>query len=306
MKRAVLIFFLVIILNITLLSEQFPSLKDVKVNSNIKGFVWVNPGKFQMGSLYSEWLESNKSRPDENQKHDEFLHHVEISHGFWMQKHEVTQKQYRELMGYLPKQMSGKEDDQLPIVDISHEEAAYFCGLLNKMNPDIIINGVKYVYRLPTEAEWEYCCRAGTGVYRAKNITQQAWCKENSERVLKPVMQKKPNEWGIYDMLGNAGEWCYDWYGEYLSRPVVDPVGVTDLLEKSKFLDEKLWPAAKIADIPVDLLPQKVWRGGNCWFEGNSLSYSTRQSSVWISRSFLLGFRIVIAKKISEPENKFK
>ena len=85
-----------------------------------------------MGSDYAEWLESHKKKLDENQKHDEFLHHVEISHGFWMQKHEVTQKQYRELMGYLPKQMSGKEDDQLPIVDISHEEATYFCDLSNK------------------------------------------------------------------------------------------------------------------------------------------------------------------------------
>ena len=119
-------------------------------------------------------------------------------------------------------------------------------------------------------------------------------------------MQKKPNAWGLYDMLGNAGEWCYDWYGEYPSKPAVDPIGVTDLLDKSKFLDEKLWPAAKIADIPVDLLPQKVWRGGNCWFDENSLSYSTRQSNIWIHRSFLVGFRIVIAKEIVGPGNKKK
>jgi len=306
MKRTILTILLLLTFKFTLFSEQFPSLKDAKVNSNLQGFVWVNPGKYQMGSDYAEWFESNNKKLNENQKHDEFLHHVEISHGFWMQKHEVTQKQYRELMGYLPKQMSGKEDDQLPIVDISHEEAAYFCDLLNKKNPDITINGVNYVYRLPTEAEWEYCCRAGEVAYRAKNIQQLGWCKENSERIIKPIMQKKPNAWGLYDMLGNAGEWCYDWYGEYPSKPVVDPIGVTDLLNKSKFLDENLWPAAKIADIPVDLLPQKVWRGGNCWFDENSLSYSTRQSNIWIHRSFLVGFRIVIAKEIVGPGNKKK
>jgi formylglycine-generating enzyme required for sulfatase activity len=306
MKRAYLILFLILASRQNLFSDEFPSLKNAKANSRINGFVWVNPGKYQMGSSYPDWLKSNKSRHDESQKHDEFLHHVEISHGFWMQKHEVTQKQYRDLMGYLPKQTAGKEDDQLPIVDISHEEATYFCDLLNKRNPGLNINGMDYVYRLPTEAEWEYCCRAGASEYRAKNITQQAWCVENSERTLKQVMQKKPNEWGIYDMLGNAGEWCYDWYGEYSSKPAVDPIGLTDLLDKSIFLDEKLWPAAKLMNIPVNYLPQKVWRGGNCWFDEKSLSYSIRLSDVWFSRRFLIGFRIVIAKKISEPKKENK
>ena len=277
---------------------QAINLANLKEGSNCQDFVWVNQGKYQMGSRYAEWHENNKESIKEDKKHDEYMHHVEISHGFWMQKHEVTQKQYRDLMGYLPKQTSRKEDDHLPIVDVSHEESTFFCNLLNKKNPDITINGLKYVYRLPTEAEWEYCCRAGSDRYRPENINQIGWHKENSGMVLKRVMQKKPNSWGIYDMIGNAGEWCYDWYGEYSSKPAVDPIGVTDLSDKSQFLDEKLWPAAKISDIPVNQLPQKVLRGGNCWFDENSLSYSTRQSSVWISRSFLVGFRIVIAPKI--------
>ena len=293
-----------LIYSITLLSDQFPILKDAKANSNLNGFVWVNNGKFQMGSDYAEWAESNKGWFDENQKHDEYLHHVEISNSFWIQKHEVTQKQYRDIMGYLPRQTSGQEEDELPIVDISHEEATFFCEMLTKKKSPLIINGLTYVYRLPTEAEWEYCCRAGAVGYRPKNITQLAWFNENSDRKLKPVMQKKPNEWGIYDMLGNAGEWCYDWYGEYSSKPAVDPIGLTDLLDKSKYLNEKLWPAAKIMDIPVNVLPQKVYRGGNSWFHEKWLSYSSRQSNVWLSRSFLVGFRVVIAKQIIEPEKK--
>lgn len=102
----------------------------------------------------------------------------------------MTQKQYRDIMGYLPRQTSGQEEDELPIVDISHEEATFFCEMLTKKKSPLIINGLTYVYRLPTEAEWEYCCRAGAVGYRPKNITQLAWFNENSDRKLKPVMQK--------------------------------------------------------------------------------------------------------------------
>ena len=153
--------------------------------------------------------------------------------------HEVTQGQYRAVMGYNPSRFKGSDD--LPVERVSWLDAVGFCNKLSeweKRTPFYRIGGT-YVtlvggngYRLPTEAEWEYACRAGSttecpfGDDTGKQ-GEHAWYGGNSENETHPVGQKLPNAWGLHDMLGNVSEWCGDWYGEsyYASSPGSDPLG---------------------------------------------------------------------------------
>nr|WP_054024831.1 formylglycine-generating enzyme family protein [Bacillus sp. FJAT-28004] len=116
--------------------------------------------------------------------------------------------------------------NQKPVVNISWNEAIYFCNLLSQKaglkeyytishdSGDIICDWESNGYRLPTEAEWQYACKAGTTGYRYGEIEKIAWYNENSEDKIHEVGKKEPNEWGLYDMLGNVWEWCWDLYDE--------------------------------------------------------------------------------------------
>ena len=180
-------------------------------------FVWIEPGVFQMGSPSSEPDRSSDEGP---------LHEVEISEGFWLGKYEVTQGEWESVMGSNPSHYTG--DDRRPVEQISWNDVQGFIATLNDA-------AGSDVYRLPTEAEWEYACRAGTQTRWSLGdddgddeslLGNYAWYYgNNSPSGTKVVGQKEPSGWGLYDMHGNVWEWVQDWYGSYNSSRQVDPQG---------------------------------------------------------------------------------
>lgn len=152
------------------------------------------------------------------------LHHVKLTTPYEIGVNEVTQEQYQSIMGTNPSKFKGLEN---PVEMVSWNDAIQFCQKLSEL-PKEKESG--FVYRLPTEAEWEYACRAGTMTLFSygdsdTELSEYAWYIKNSNGMTHPVGQKKPNPWGLYDMHGNVWEWCQDWYGDYSGDAVTDPKG---------------------------------------------------------------------------------
>ena len=155
---------------------------------------------------------------------DETPHEVTLTQPFKMGVHEVTQAQYEQVMGVNPSTFKGANN---PVEMVSWEEAVEFCRRLSELPAE---KAAGNVYRLPTEAEWEYACRAGTTTKYSfgddeSELRDHAWCSENSDVQTHRVGSKKPNAWGLYDMHGNVYEWCQDRHGDYPSGSVTDPTG---------------------------------------------------------------------------------
>ena len=167
-------------------------------------FVWVPAGEFRMGSTSSE--ADDDERP---------VTRVRISRGFWLGKYEVTQSEWESVMGSNPSYFSDCGGN-CPVEQVSWEEVQDFIGRLNA-------RAGREVYRLPTEAEWEYAARAGTTGDRYGSLDAIAWWDGNSGNRTHPVGGKLANAWGLHDMLGNVWEWVQDWYGEYSGGTVTDP-----------------------------------------------------------------------------------
>jgi len=187
--------------------------------------VLIKGGKFTMGSPNAE----PKRSVDEKQ------HAVTVSN-FYMSKYEVTQKQYEDVMGYNPSFHNGAN---LPVDMVTWFDAVEFCNKLSEKeglqkvytitgrtpasgypitNATVTADWTKKGYRLPTEAEWEYACRAGkTTTYNTGDTISDntGWYGANSERKTHEVGKKPANAWGLYDMHGNVSEWCWDWSGTY-------------------------------------------------------------------------------------------
>ena len=184
--------------------------------------VWVGRGSFLMGSPADEPGRDQNEGPQ---------HQVTISQGFYIGKYEITQAQWTSVMHAQP--WTGKshveEDPHHPVVYISWDDVQEFTRRLNRMA------GAE-VYRLPTAAEWEYACRAGTATpwsfgEDASALQKYAWYADNTwevgERYGHAVGTKLPNSWGLHDMHGNVWEWVQDWYSNetYSNSPEVDPKG---------------------------------------------------------------------------------
>ncbi|MFZ4397398.1 MAG: SUMF1/EgtB/PvdO family nonheme iron enzyme [Kiritimatiellia bacterium] len=176
----------------------------------------VAAGEFQMGS-YS-------GGKDEMPKH-----RVKFSRTFWMGITEVTQKQWQALMGDNPSNFKG---DALPVESVDWNKCVAFCQKLTQRERAAGNIPAGYEFRLPTEAEWEYAARGGTRrrglIYSGSDTLKEvAWYSENSGSKTHTVGQKQANELGLYDMSGNAWEWCLDWYGTYESGDVTEPKGAS-------------------------------------------------------------------------------
>ena len=193
--------------------------KTFKVKGASFRMIYVPSDTFMMGSPSDE----------QGHKPEEIQHRVTLTRGFWIGRTEVIQELYEAVMEKNPSYHRGAD---LPVENVSWNDAVAFIRRLN----DLVLDGK---FNLPTEAQWEYACRAESkGAYCFGNdrtrLDQYAWLGDNthSKVRLKPVATKKPNAWGIYDMHGNLWEWCRDWYGEYPGGPVTDPLGPSSGREK--------------------------------------------------------------------------
>jgi formylglycine-generating enzyme required for sulfatase activity len=177
---------------------------QIKKNRIGMEFVPVAAGSFMMGSETGR----NDERP---------AHKVTIGLGFLMGRNEVTAGEWKAVMGREPYNFKG---DRFPAQFITWNQTQEFIRRLNQMNDG-------YSYRLPTEAEWEYACRAGTTGEFADELNWIAWYDANSEDQVHVVGSLHPNAWGINDMEGNLWEYCEDWYKEnyYSQSPGTDPQG---------------------------------------------------------------------------------
>ena len=220
--------------------------------------IWCAPGSFDMGSPVTE-----AGRLD-----DETRRTVSISKGFWLGKYEVMQRQWESVMRTNPSKF--KEPDR-PVETVSWNDCDMFIRRVNASLKDMMV-------RLPTEAEWEYACRAGSTapVSGSGQIADMAWYDTNSDNQTHVVGQNKPNAWGFYDMHGNVLEWCSDWFSVPSADKAVDPKGP---------------PSGSF----------KMLRGG-CWFfydrDCRSAYRLKREPRL---RNCIFGFRLVCTERGQRP-----
>ncbi|MGE5243202.1 MAG: formylglycine-generating enzyme family protein [Betaproteobacteria bacterium] len=228
--------------------------------------VEIGAGRFMMGSPTAEF----------GRGIDEVQHEVTITRPFFLGRFEVTQHDWRAVMGANPSHFGGCE--RCPVERVNYFEVREFLARLNTGQRE-------FVYRLPTEAEWEYGCRAGTTTpfnTGADLTAEQANYNgtfpyigfrhgPNRERTT-PVGSFAPNAWGLYDMHGNVWEWTADWYGPYPAGPAADPTGPRT--------GEK-----------------RVIRGGSWYFDANSARCALRYTHAPQDRGFSLGFRVAADRR---------
>jgi formylglycine-generating enzyme required for sulfatase activity len=168
--------------------------------------VFVNPGTFTLGD--------NDGEDDEAPETP-----AVISKGFWLGKYEVTQEEWRSIMNLRPSHYKG---DLRPVEFISWTSANEFCQRLTQRERMAGRIPRGYVYRLPTEAEWEYACRVGQEGEPAGVTPETGWFAANAKEMTHPVGTKAPNRLGLFDMFGNVAEWCGDWFAKYPGHTVTD------------------------------------------------------------------------------------
>ena len=168
------------------------------------------------------------SPPGETYRDDnEAQHRVNLTQGFWLGKHEVTQDQWKKVMGSNPSRFNGAT---LPVEQVSWNDAMKFCEKLSQIEKAAGRLPEGWVYTLPTEAQWEYGCRAGTTTAYSfgDTITKEQANFGYSVGKTTSVGTYPANPWGFHDLHGNVWEWCRDWYWDYPSSSASDPVGPSD------------------------------------------------------------------------------
>ena len=226
--------------------------------------IWCAPGSFEMGS----------PKLERGRFSNEVQHRVTLTKGFWLGKYEVTQRQWESVMRSNPSRFKSPNN---PVDTVSWLECQVFITRVNTM-----LGGLA---RLPTEAEWEYACRAGSDApFSGSGIaSEMAWYDKNSDFQTHAVGSHKPNAWGFYDMHGNLLEWCSDWF--------------TD--QKADSVDPKGPPSGSF----------KIMRGG-CWFffelDCRSAYRLKREPNL---RNCIFGFRLACSDSesmFSAPDTKGK
>jgi len=246
--------------------------------------LFIPPGTFRMGSPTNEVDRDPIPGIEEGPQTA-----VTISKGFWMGKYLVTQGEYLAVMGTNPSLFNGDRssdpppfnqdygtDLTRPVEQVSWFNATNYCGKFTQSERAAGRISTNSVYRLPTEAEWEYACRAWTSTRFSygddpdyTELTDYAWYADNSGNTTHPVGQKLPNPWGLYDMHGNVAEWCQDWYAPYPGGIAIDPLG----------------PATG---------SNRIGRGGP-WFRTASNCRSAWRNAVSPNTIGAAGFRVVLA-----------
>jgi formylglycine-generating enzyme required for sulfatase activity len=223
MKRSLSFFSVVLVLFylLALLDQARAQAPKEITNSIGMKLVLIPKGTFMMGSPESE----------EGRQKDETQHEVTISKDYYLGVYEVTQAQYEKVMGKNPSYFQGpkvgNENADLPVENVSWDDTVEFCKKLSDLPEE---KKAGRLYRLPTEAEWEYACRAGSKTAYAFDdeeglLPEYGWFSRNSSRRTHTVGLLEPNAWGLYDMHGNVWEWCSDRYGDYPKGAVSDPSG---------------------------------------------------------------------------------
>jgi formylglycine-generating enzyme required for sulfatase activity len=275
MKKKIFIFVSLVFMVMSLAVAKMPSDEEYTNSIGMK-FVRIKPGTFKMGvgktPLPVELTHQRGTQPEGD--FDETPNHtVEITKPFYVGIHEVTNYQY-ELFDSEHKKLRGKDEglskeDGEAVINVNWYEAQAYCEWLSDKE------GLPY--RLPTEAEWEYACRAGTTTpYHTGNTLPDSFRKNarmvgKAEPVPLHVGKISPNVWGIYDMHGNVEEWCNDWYGPYSKKRQVDPLGY----------------------VSGDF---KVTRGGSHATDVYYLRSANRLGTVPEDKHWLIGFRVVIGE----------
>ncbi|HEY3856725.1 MAG TPA: formylglycine-generating enzyme family protein [Verrucomicrobiae bacterium] len=250
---------------------------------NVPGdFVWIPPGQFLMGSPVTEQDRDPTEGPQT---------FVTITRGFYMCNHLVTQGEYLALMGNNPSAFTG--DTNRPVESTEWYGATNYCATLTQVEQSAGRLPATWCYRLPTEAEWEYACRAGTTTRFSygddptyTQLPNYGWYDGNSYSTNKPpggsylvqgryytthpVEQKMPNPWGLWDMIGEVSEWCLDWFAPYSGGTAVDPQGPVSGTER-------------------------VVRGGSWLDDPDGCRSASRYGTEPETASSIYGFRVIIA-----------
>jgi formylglycine-generating enzyme required for sulfatase activity len=220
-----------------------PKLGDSKINKTdgLK-YLWIPPGNVVTGCSAGD----KECYGDENPSRK-----VILTKGFWLSQTEVTQAAFRKVMAYNPSVFEG---DNLPVESVTWVEADEYCTAIGG--------------RLPSAAEWEYSARAGSTGSRYGKLDDIAWYWDNSKFSTHPVAQKKPNAFGLYDMLGNVVEWTYTWYWVQLNQENINPTGPSTA-------------------------EYKELRGGGWWDNPDLVRASYRRRFETTDQDYNIGFRCV-------------
>lgn len=247
---------------------RVPSGPIAGITNHFPGLVWIAPGEFMMGSAPEEVGRDSDEGPQTK---------VIIGQGFYFGKHEVTQGEYQALMGVNPSINAG--NPLRPVEKLSWYEAMEFCERLTTQAERDAKLPEGWEFRLPTEAEWEYACRAGTttrfsyGEDKAElQLGDFGWFTRNSDSMTHPVGVKQPNAWGLYDMHGNVWEWCLDRWGGLL-------------------------PGGSITNTPAAASGTlRGARGGSWLYEARSCRSANRDDYSAANKCGDLGMRVVLAR----------